>query len=92
MRHTHHRLRPWAAGVRLRDRGAECVYATLDGHYDSDVATATIGWRDGGPVMEGFSSITMDGTDERGDVNYDGKTDVADIAKIISMMAGAAKK
>ena len=42
--------------------------------------------------MEGFSSITMDGSDERGDVNYDGKTNVADIAKIISMMAGAAKK
>ena len=68
------------------------VWATLDGHYDSDVATATIGWRDGQPVLEGFSSITMDGTDERGDVNYDGKTDVADIAKILSMMAGTSAK
>ncbi len=28
----------------------------------------------------------------QGDVNYDGKTDVADIAEILSMMAGAAKK
>ena len=69
-----------------------CVYATLDGHYDSDVATATISWRDGQPVMEGFSSIAMDGTDERGDVNYDGKIDVADIAKILSMMAGTSAK
>ena len=69
-----------------------CVYATLEGHYDSDMATATIGWRNGQPVMEGFSSITIDGEDGRGDVNYDGKIDVADIAKILSMMAGAADK
>ena len=58
----------------------------------SDVATATIGWRDGQPVMEGFSSITIDGEDGRGDVNYDGKIDVADIAKILSMMAGTSAK
>ena len=63
------------------------VWATLDGHYDSDVATATIGWRDGQPVMEGFSSVTIDDSDERGDVNYDGKVDVADIAVIIDVMA-----
>ena len=69
-----------------------CVYATLDGHYDSDVATATIGWRNGQPVMEGFSSITMDGSDDSGDVNCDGKVDVADIAKILSIMAGTSAK
>ena len=68
------------------------VYATLEGHYDSDVATATISWRDGQPVMEGFSSITIDGEDGRGDVNYDGKVDVADIAKILSIMAGSASR
>ena len=82
-----------------RDRGSEvslsqtyeiCVYAARDGFDNSDMATATIGWRNGQPVMEGFSSITMDGEDSRGDVNCDGKVDVADIAKILSIMAESA--
>jgi hypothetical protein len=64
------------------------VYATLDGYEDSDVATATISWRNGRPVMEGFSSITLDDGEGSGDVNGDGKVDVADIATIISIMAG----
>ena len=64
------------------------VHATLDGYEDSDVAVATIGWRNGRPVMEGFSSVTMDGGDGNADVNGDGKVDVADIAKVISVMAG----
>ena len=64
------------------------VHATLDGYQDSDVVTATIGWRNGRPVMEGFSSVTMDGGDGNADVNGDGKVDVADIATIISVMAG----
>ena len=64
------------------------VRATLDGYEDSDEAVATIGWRNGRPVMEGFSSVTMDGGDGNADVNGDGKVDVADIATIISVMAG----
>ena len=64
------------------------VHATLDGYEDSDVAVATIGWRNGRPVMEGFSSVTMDGGDGNADVNGDGKVDVADIATVISVMAG----
>ena len=64
------------------------VRATLDGYEDSDVAVATIGWRNGRPVMEGFSNVTMDGGDGNADVNGDGKVDVADIAKIIDKMAG----
>ena len=63
------------------------VHATLDGWEDSDVAVATIGWRNGRPVMEGFSSITLD-EDGNCDVNGDGTVDVADIATVISVMAG----
>ena len=68
------------------------VHATLDGWQDSDVATATIGWRNGRPIMEGFSSVTMDGTDGIGDVNGDGQVDVADIARIITIMAEQASE
>ena len=70
------------------------VHATLDGYEDSDVAVATIGWHNGQPVMEGFSSITMEAPtnlpplgEANADVNGDGKVDVADIATIISVMA-----
>ena len=63
------------------------VHATLDGYEDSNVAVATIGWRNGRPVMEGFSSVTMDGADGNADVNGDGKVDVADIATVIDEMA-----
>ena len=63
------------------------VHATLDGYEDSDVAVATIGWRNGRPVLEGFSSVTMDGADGNADVNGDGKVDVADIATVIDEMA-----
>ena len=64
------------------------VHATLDGWQDSDVAVATIGWRNGRPVMEGFSSVTMDAGDGNADVNRDGTVDVADIASVIAVMAG----
>ena len=36
------------------------VHATLDGYQDSDMTVATIGWRNGQPVMECFSSVTME--------------------------------
>ena len=64
------------------------VVARKAGYDDSDVATATITWRNGKPVMEGFSSITLEDGDPKGDVNEDGTVDVADIATIISIMAG----
>ena len=63
------------------------VQATLDGWQDSDVAVATISWRNGRPVMEGFSSVTLN-DDGNCDVNGDGTIDVADIATIIDSMAG----
>ncbi len=63
------------------------VYAAKDGYYNSDVATATIGWRTGRPVMEGFSSVTLEDDNSDGDVNNDGKIDVSDIIVIISKMA-----
>ena len=62
------------------------VFSTLDGYQDSDVAVATIGWRNGRPVMEGFSSVTLDDS-ESCDVNGDGTVDVADIGIIIDAMA-----
>ena len=68
------------------------VYATKDGHADSDVATATIGWRDGAAVIEGFTSVTLDDDEgTRGDVNSDGTVDVADIATVIDIMAAMAR-
>ena len=63
------------------------VHATLDGYEDSDVATAIIGWCNGKPVMEGFSSVTLGDDEHRGDVNGDGIVDVADIATVISIIA-----
>ena len=68
------------------------VYATADGYADSDVATATIGWRNGTPVMEGFSNIDLGKANNSCDVNGDGSIDVADIATIISEMAARARK
>ena len=67
------------------------VHATLEGYQDSDEAVATIGWRNGRPVMEGFSSVTMD-NGESCDVNGDGKVDVADIGTIIDTMARKEKR
>lgn len=64
------------------------VYATAPGYDDSDVATATITWRNGKPIMEGFSNVILEDGDPKGDVNEDGTIDVADIATIISLMAG----
>ncbi len=64
------------------------VYATLPGYENSDIATATIGIRNGRLVMEGFSEIIVDSNNSKGDVNSDGSIDVADISAIISLMAG----
>jgi hypothetical protein len=67
------------------------VYAIKEGYDDSDVATATIRWRNGSPVMEGFSSVTLEEDESRGDVNSDGTVDVADISTIIDIMAARAR-
>lgn len=67
------------------------VRATKEGYADSDVATAVIQWRDGRPLLTGFSSVTIDGK-AANDVNGDGTVDVADIATIISEMAAQARK
>lgn len=63
------------------------VYATCEGYDASDVATATIGWRNGKPLMEGFSRVSLEYDENAADVNDDGTIDVADIATIISEMA-----
>ena len=63
------------------------VYATKAGCDNSDVATATIRWRDGRPLFEGFSRVVVN-DQEASDANGDGTVDVADIATIISTMAG----
>ena len=71
------------------------VYATKEGYAGSDEATAIIQWRDGRPLFEGFSSVTVSGSagdsPASADVNGDGTVDVADIATIISEMATRAR-
>ena len=74
------------ARVKLDSSYTVTVYATKDGYDNSDVATATIQWRDGRPLFTGFNSVTVD-ENAALDVNGDGKVDVADIAAIIKEMA-----
>ncbi|MBR6188985.1 MAG: leucine-rich repeat domain-containing protein [Prevotella sp.] len=63
-------------------------YAMKAGFENSDVATATIRWRNGSPVFQGFSRVDAGEGAVWGDVNIDGQVDVADIANIIDIMAG----
>ena len=88
-------LNYWERNIGLTQMYKIRVQAILDGYQDSDMTEATIGWRNGQPVMEGFSSVTMETPtnlpplgEANADVNGDGKVDVADIATIISVMAG----
>ena len=80
-----------SAQITLSQLYVITVYATATGMENSEVATATIGWRNGTPVMEGFASVTLEPGDDKGDVNEDGTVDVADISSIISIMAGRAR-
>jgi hypothetical protein len=63
-------------------------YAMKAGYENSDVATATIRWRNGSPVFQGFTMVDAGDGAKWGDVNIDGVVDVADIANIIDIMAG----
>ena len=63
-------------------------YAMKAGYENSDVATATIRWRNGSPVFQGFSRVDAGEGAVWGDVNVDGAVDIADIANIIDIMAG----
>ena len=78
--------------VKLMPTYEISVYATKEGYIDSNVATATIGWRNGKPVMEGFVNVTLEEDPSKGDVNDDGGVDVADIATIIDIMAAQARQ
>lgn len=80
-----------SAEITLTQLYVITVYATAPGMENSEVATATIGWRNGTPVMEGFADVTMEDDPSKGDVNSDGTIDVADIAKVISLMASKAR-
>ena len=62
------------------------VYATAEGMTDSDQVTYLIVWGDNG--AEGDNVIRIGTSGEVCDVNKDGTVDVADIATIISRMAG----
>ena len=68
-----------------------CAYATKAGYDDSDIATATIRWRDGHPLFEGFSSVVVN-QQEASDTNGDTTVDVADIATIIDAMASKSRE
>lgn len=61
------------------------VYATKYGFDDSDVATATIQWRDGHPLFTGFDSVTVD-DQAAGDVNGDGRVDVSDYIGVANII------
>ena len=67
------------------------VYATKTGYDNSDIATATITWRNGSPTMTGFTSMSLEENETACDVNSDGAVNVADIATIIDKMAGMAR-
>ena len=62
-------------------------YAMKAGYENSDVATATIRWRNGTPVYQGFTKVDPGEGAVWGDLNIDGTVDVADIANIIDIMA-----
>lgn len=69
------------------------AYAKAEGYRDSDVTTATIGWKNGRPVIiRGFSNIDLEEGEPICDVNNDGAVDVADIATIISAMASKSRE
>ena len=63
-------------------------YAMKAGYKNSDVATATIRWRNGTPVYQGFTKVDPGEGAVWGDLNTDGVVDVADVANIIDIMAG----
>ena len=62
-------------------------YAMKAGYENSDVATATIRWRNGTPVYQGFTKVDPGEGAVWGDLNTDGVVDVADVANIIDIMA-----
>jgi len=80
------------ARLKLTSTYEITVYAKCDGYADSDVVSATIGWRNGRPAMMGFSSVKLESNEDATDVNGDGAVDVADIATVISDMAARARK
>ena len=68
------------------------AYAKAEGYRDSDVATATIGWKNGRLVIiSGFSNASLEEDEASCDVNSDGKVDVGDITTIINAMATGSK-
>jgi len=69
------------------------AYARAEGYRDSDVATATIGWKNGRPVViSGFSNVSLSDHNPNCDANLDGNIDVADIATIIDAMADKSRE
>lgn len=69
------------------------AYAKAEGYRDSEVATATIGWKNGRPVIiQGFSNVSLSDYDPNCDTNLDGAVNVADIATIIDAMAAQARE
>ena len=78
----------WESSVYLKQTYKIRVQATHDGYQNSDVVVTTIEWRNGQPVMEGFSSVTLDTGGGNGDVNGDGVVNAADIVKITNVIMG----
>ena len=69
------------------------AYAKAEGYRDSEEVTATIGWKNGRPVIiQGFSNVSLSDYAPNCDTNLDGTIDVADIGTIIDAMAAQARE
>jgi len=78
----------WESSVYLKQTYKIRVQATCNGYQNSDVVVTTIEWRNGQPVMEGFSSVTLDTGGGNGDANGDGVVNAADIVKVVNEIMG----
>ena len=64
------------------------AYAKAEGYRNSEVATATISWRNGRPVfIQGFNNVNLEEVEAVGDINADGKVNIGDITALLNIIA-----
>jgi hypothetical protein len=76
--------------VKLSASYVVTVYAVADGYANSDVATATLTWSDGGLKAEGLT--VKETKEKKGDVNGDGLVTAQDASLILQLVAGKIKE